>query len=245
MKCNIGPWQYAVRIVPELFDDEDGKRLWGLADAGRRTIFLSADLPPDNRLDVLMHEVTHAWMFHFPRARTDEELADFTASIVASAHRDLLDAGGVSALLELRVDQEETPAAPVADPVADPDEPIDSIGDSPVDESGPRYVPVVCVEPFETTAMASGDRAQCGICETLVAGGSIVTSAARHDPYLKGRVVDRAIYCPHCNHWQTWVEGVNPMDIPNGSVAAGPNYTRGDQVYEFLRRHRQAVGLLV
>lgn len=98
---NIGPWQYAVEMAPanDMKHWESGEPLMGKIERHSRRILIADDIGNrEERFATLLHELAHAWMFHLPRPRTDEEICELFATISVSALRDLLAQGGLEAL---------------------------------------------------------------------------------------------------------------------------------------------------
>jgi|GEM_PF-4348575 len=85
---NVGPWEYSLKIARKLVNDKN-EPLMGRCDLHTMIVYVAADIPPQGRLNVVLHELRHAWRFHFPAPRTDEEEADFSATITAAAYRDI------------------------------------------------------------------------------------------------------------------------------------------------------------
>lgn len=209
----------------------DGQELDGTSDERQREILIAAFVPPAQRLDVLLHELRHCWLNHFAKPRTEEEDCNFTAATTASALADLDAQGGVAALMRLKPVE-----LPVCQPLSTPSAPLEA--------TGKHVVPPAQVEDWETLAAAHAGRAQCGVCETIIACGSIVNSPPRWDTIRCGSVLDRTLYCPHCHHLQLWIEGCGTTGEPNGAIAAGPTYVKGRAVDEFLEANPCAVGLI-
>jgi len=85
---NVGPWAYTVHFVPGLHH-ADSEPCVGRCDLDRQTIYISEDVPYQGRLNVVLHELRHAWSWHFPKPSNVEEECDFAATIIASAYTDL------------------------------------------------------------------------------------------------------------------------------------------------------------
>jgi Zn-dependent peptidase ImmA (M78 family) len=65
MQFRVGPWVYRVRITENRLYDENGAELAGLFVWRDREILISNAVPVRQRLDVLVHELRHAWREHF------------------------------------------------------------------------------------------------------------------------------------------------------------------------------------
>lgn len=231
-----GPWFYRVRIPDEetqLLEDEDGHPLLGRALYRGKELLISRHVPAEERLDVLIHEVSEAWSFHVPTPRTEEERHNLNSTISAQFWRDFQEQGGEAALRRLQ------PCLPMPEP------PADQVVQAEETTEVSRVAPLEWVHPTETRAMPSGRHAQCGECERTIAGGSIVTRKSRWCNRAGGKVVDRSLYCAHCGHVQRWVEGTLLDGTPNGAVVEGPRYERGQAAEEFLRQHPEAAGMVV
>lgn len=236
MLFHVGPREYRCRVALGSELVKDGKALAGACDWARREILIADDVAPQLRMEVLGHELRHAWAHACPRPRTEEEEASFAALIMEAMYTDLERQGGREALEAMRLESEEPPAPIAAEP----------------EEEELRYVadpfePIGMVHAVESSADAHGGRAQCGVCGWIVAGGSIETSRPAWEPKFHGRVVHRRMYCPHCNHIQSWTEGVDPTTgAPNDDVADGPDYESDPHAVEaFLREHVEAAGMVI
>jgi hypothetical protein len=113
----VGPRRYTVRVTRDRIFYEDEECL-GICHPGTLEIQISPFLPKVRRLEVLIHELTHAFVFAFGQPRDVEALCDFVASVGELVLRDLAACGGVEALLDLRpgdelcrLDAAETSAA--------------------------------------------------------------------------------------------------------------------------------------
>lgn len=73
----------------------------------------------------------------------------------------------------------------------------------------------------------------CGICSTTVAAGSVECVP---DPTVIGQM-KLSLYCPHCNHVQSWNETAGPTGLPTAEQVTDNTYQRGRAVADFLRRH--------
>ena len=80
-----------------------GVECLGLAVYRTREILLAPSLPPECRLATLLHEVRHAWQFHFPgTSSTAEDEATTSSSIIMSIMVDFDQQGGESAVIALQ-----------------------------------------------------------------------------------------------------------------------------------------------
>jgi hypothetical protein len=108
MVFNVGPYVYRLAILDRV-QDEHGNDLLGLAVYLTREIRISAQVPPTHRLDVCLHELWHAWEFHFPPAADEESRCNLNAAVTASILMDFQRQGGIEALAMLAPDQPPTP----------------------------------------------------------------------------------------------------------------------------------------
>jgi hypothetical protein len=110
MEFHVGPWVYKVIVTADdPLKDEQGRDACGICDRDRREILLVASIPATSRLAVLLHELFHAWLFHVPRPRTEEEICELGATIIGQAYTDLLAAGGPAAVEALSVECAKAP----------------------------------------------------------------------------------------------------------------------------------------
>lgn len=101
MRFNVGPFAYEVVVTDDHLEAEDGTSLLGLCQFVGRKILISSQVPRSERLEVLLHELGHAWHQHVPKPRTEEEHANLWATAMASAWRDLVSQGGEVAVQAL------------------------------------------------------------------------------------------------------------------------------------------------
>lgn len=102
----IGPWQYRVRVVAGPILDDQGRELLGQTSEDDRQILISSRATQRQRVDVLFHELRHAWRFHFGYPADEEAQCDYFASIMASTYQDLEAQGGREALEQLEPEAE-------------------------------------------------------------------------------------------------------------------------------------------
>lgn len=98
----IGVEVYTVRVTKDpIF--MNGVECLGIAEYRTREILLSPGLPPYARMATLLHEVRHAWQFHFPgTSSTAEDEATTTSSIMLCTWTDLESQGGEAAVIALQ-----------------------------------------------------------------------------------------------------------------------------------------------
>lgn len=232
MRVHVGPFAYTVKIVQAPFI-VDGAILLGQARYLDRAILISSAVPADRRMEVLTHELKHAWHYHVPIPHDAEEDAQLSALITSQLLADLAKQGGAACVEKLLPESVE---ALEAEPKPRPPTKV---------PEWVHYIPVRVVEAVDSVAVPSGGRAQCGRCELIVAAGAIVNSEPEWSHKHHGVVVKRTLYCSHCNQLQSWVEACSFRGVPNGAVVEEPTWQDGDKVDEFLREHPQAAGVMV
>lgn len=102
---HVGKIAYMVRISIDPLK-LDGRRCDGVCDPADRTILIDPHVKPENRWNVLLHELFHAFEFAFGFPKDSEALADFGASVAERALHDMTAAGGLRALQHLRPGEE-------------------------------------------------------------------------------------------------------------------------------------------
>lgn len=101
MKFRVGPWIYRVVVMAEEFCDEQGRVLDGRCVWRDRQILLAASLSQQLRLEVLMHELRHAWIYHFGNPTETEAHCDNVATFTVDVMRQFCRQGGEAALASL------------------------------------------------------------------------------------------------------------------------------------------------
>lgn len=86
--------------------------------------------------------------------------------------------------------------------------------------------------------------AQCARCCTQFNPVAIVTGPAKFDDERGAFFVTRSLYCDYCSHVQVWQEVATQSGQPTGQVAAEPNFLKGEEAAEFLRKHGGRFGVL-
>lgn len=99
MFFSIGTRVYRVVRVSDLHFD--GERADGCFDGSTRTIWLDASLGDAAIVDVLRHEVYHAWEYETATPRTAEERAQFGSTVGAAFDHEFNAQGGLKGLLAL------------------------------------------------------------------------------------------------------------------------------------------------
>ncbi|MBB6429205.1 hypothetical protein [Algisphaera agarilytica] len=84
--------------------EHHGHHCWGLNHSDRNLIEICPKCPPGRRLDVLLHELRHAWNDRFPRPHDDEGDADHYAAMTACILKQIMDQGGPGMLLAMEMD---------------------------------------------------------------------------------------------------------------------------------------------
>lgn len=235
MRFRVGPFEYALRIVadrPVL----DGRGVDGLIDYEAETISIYHGVRGRRRLNVLLHELGHAWDYHFAPGTDAEASANHKAAYAQQALHDLDEQGGVAALEAL---------LPVAETDGCSDGPtFDTEDESRADADEAAFEGVRIVRDAQTLRLGTASRADCFVCGRFVYARRIDTGK----PYflrvhrgipIGGWVVNRAMYCGECGHVQAWIEGVDPMTGgPNGVPIDEPDLlTDRGEVAAWLAEH--------
>lgn len=107
MKFRVGPWVYKVKVRtpgdPPLVDD-DGTALDGRCEYGNHTIIISDAVLPDRRIEILAHELAHAWRWHFGIPGGIEGDCNQLASFAVDFMRQIQTQGGLRKLARLGAD---------------------------------------------------------------------------------------------------------------------------------------------
>jgi hypothetical protein len=101
---HAGPYRYEVKITDKPIKSADGKPALAFADGVARVIWISSDLPADERWDELDHEAWHIHEWAFGKPRNEEERAKLHAAVSKQVRRDLFRQGGMDALMTLRAE---------------------------------------------------------------------------------------------------------------------------------------------
>jgi hypothetical protein len=102
MQFRIGRHVYNVRRKWDL--RHNGEKADGLCDSTSKTIWIDADLMPDEILPVLRHEHVHAWQFETATPSTFEEQATFSATVGDAFDAEFSEQGGLDGFIALPVD---------------------------------------------------------------------------------------------------------------------------------------------
>ena len=193
IEFHVGPVLYRLVISDRAIFDERGDELEGLAHEGRRLLILSPRVEPDRREEVALHELAHAYQFHFPSPGDDEERAQLFATAAKQLRLDLEAQGGAEALLQIqpqRVPHLGKPAPARTARVA-----------------RHRRIP---------------DRITCGCCEATIMCGSIHNGEpAAHEATGQCRI-ERWTSCDCCLTLMVWIEVCTPDGTPLGQYVANP-----------------------
>lgn len=99
---NVGPFEYRLVISDRQLYDSHGDELSGCAIESRRLLIVSYCVEPARREEIALHELKHAWLFHFPKPHDDEERCQFFAATTLQLRIDLDAQGGTEAMKRLR-----------------------------------------------------------------------------------------------------------------------------------------------
>ena len=252
MQFRVGALSYDLIITDHRPISPDGHECDGLADLDQQLISIFTGVRGQRRLNVLLHELRHAWRYHFGagEAHGEETDCDLSAHYAQQAMADLENQGGLYALDGLVSEAMQTPDVPGL--------PSDGSGGvmviNTVDE-GPRRIREFTVVPVEMPApediqarLGSASMRDCSKCLRRFTAAQIVTSS----PYfahvidghiIEGEVVDRTLYCPDCGHLQRWVEGYDRAWMtPNKVACCLPTHsTNALEIKAFLEEHPEAL----
>jgi hypothetical protein len=221
MRFHIGPWEYAVEITEEKLVDDEGAECVGLCVWMDNRIQISAGIPRQRRLDVLLHELRHAWRHHLGRSIDDEDDANNAASFTKMCIEELVSQGGEKALMAM--------------------EPGEAVGDCrPQDPQD--CPPQVSIQTWASGAPGGGF--SCAFCQRPFSPGEIITERERFDEKSGKLIVPRAVYCDGCDHVLEWHEGAMFDGSPNGQAIGSVRRMRGRDVIEWLKRHGEQVGIV-
>lgn len=104
MQFNVGPWKYRVRVSEGQLLDAASKPVDGLCAWSDRTIWINEVSPLQQRAEILIHEMNHAWTESFGSPATEEDAAKRAASFTVDVWNQLQRQGGIGALMRLRPD---------------------------------------------------------------------------------------------------------------------------------------------
>ena len=99
---HVGPYAYTLIVSDGGIFDDEGFELDGLAVEAHRLLILSRSLDVDRRAEIAFHEYMHAWGFHVPEPRNEEERCNLASMVRLQFDRDLATVGGEAALRDMR-----------------------------------------------------------------------------------------------------------------------------------------------
>lgn len=187
-----GLQRFTLRIPNQPIYDESGDRLDGLCIDSRRLIFIDHAIAPDQREEVLVHELTHAWGFCVPLPHTEEERCRLNALIVQQMRMDLERQGGIEVLKSLL-------SSPVSLPYA-----------------------AMPVRKHGATILPPQDWWECGNCAAKTMCGSIDGEPAEFVESLQQYQMLRWFRCEFCNTLNTWREVATGEGLPMGVLVQVP-----------------------
>jgi hypothetical protein len=122
MYLRVGPWKYDVRVTSQTLCNAHGEEVDGLAVDYERVLWISHQARGERRFEAFYHEAYHAFEFHFGQPQSEEDRANFYASVMAAVDECLTQIGGKGALdrlpVEVASDAVESAEEPVIDAVA-------------------------------------------------------------------------------------------------------------------------------
>lgn len=195
MFFNVGPYRYRLAISDRPIYDAEGNQLEGLAVEQRRLLIVSYRVEPDRREEVALHELGHAWLFHFPTPRTDEERCQFFAATARQFRMDLEEQGGAEAMLQMAPER------------------VPHLSRGVPSSAQPIKLP----ESFGLT-----DRVVCGCCGAEIMCGEIRHAEPRQHEYTGQWQVERWADCEACGTLQVWLEYCAPDGRPTGTFVSVP-----------------------
>ena len=89
MQFSVGPYIFRVLVVFDLRHPTTGDQIDGLLDTNRREIYVNAGINPDRRIDVILHELQHAWEATIGEPPNEEWRCDIFAMICRQLFTDL------------------------------------------------------------------------------------------------------------------------------------------------------------
>ena len=194
MNFHVGPVVYRLVVSDRAIFDEEGNELEGLAHEARRLLILSRSVEPERREEVALHELAHAFAFHFPPPHNEEERCQFFATAAKQFRLDLEGQGGAESLLQMAAQR--------------------------IPHLGKPQPPRPRKSAVETWGIS--DRVVCGCCEAEIMCGSIRNGEpAEHEGTAQWRL-ERWTSCDACDSLTIWVEVCTPDGSPLGQYVANP-----------------------
>jgi hypothetical protein len=216
MQFHVGPFTYKLVVSDRQIFDSQGNQLEAVAVEGRRLLILSMIVEPERREEVACHELVHAFRFHFPAPKTDEEEAQFIALVAQQFRQDLEAQGGREALEQMPMTRVPHLGRPM-----------------------PAKLAASSREFF-----GQADRMECGCCGSETMCGSIANGTPElHEPTGRYRV-ERWFKCDACNAVQVWLETCAPDGTPLGEFVANPapRLLRGPEAVRWMADHSELAG---
>ena len=210
MRFHVGPYTYRLILSDGRLFDVHGDEKDGMAIEGPRLLLLSSALEPERRSEVAYHEYMHAWEFHVPTPRDEEERCNLGAMVRGQFQADLNAAGGEDALLAMKSTM------------------VGDIG---------KFTGQPC-KPLPTREIERSDYMTCGTCQAAIACGEINHGQpVLHEPTRRHRI-ERWFACESCGAVQVWWEHCTEDGTPLGEfvVVPKPKILRGQESEEWLRR---------
>jgi len=218
MQFKIGPWLYSVFVADGALYDEEGGECAGLCDWSENAIYISGAIPLERRSDVLLHELHHAWVYHFGEPEGAENRANSASSFTMMCINEFVAQGGDKAMMAM------TPAGLAMESPGIPT------------ESGSTA----------TWAQSSPDGGtECGWCGRRFSAGEIVTGEPVAHPQTGKLAIPRSIYCEGCDHVLEWHEGTMFDHTPSGQIVGKLRRMRGKEAGAWLRLHGDQAGVVM
>lgn len=203
-----GVHRYSVRVSKHPIYNEAGERLAGLAIESRRIILISGSIRPEQREEILAHEVLHAWEFHVPVPTTDEERCQLFATASQQLREDLERQGGVAALAAIEPQEIVLPY-----------------------QAMPTRQPGVAASTFRIT-----DMWECGCCGAPTMCGSIDNGHVEFHEASQQHQLLRWFRCEVCATLCVWTELATSDGRPTGTLVQvpAPKMLRGREAVEWI-----------
>lgn len=105
----VGPYRYAVFLVPNLKNTHSQEPIYAGVDYQLRAFYLDLSLPVHCRKEYLLHEYYHAWEYVFGLHPDEEVRCNHFSAAVTQFTDSLAAAGGIDALqcLEVKIINDE------------------------------------------------------------------------------------------------------------------------------------------
>lgn len=195
MKVTVaGVHRYSVKIPKKSIVDESGDELDGMAIESARLILISPRVTPERREELLHHEIQHAWEFHVPSPRTEEERCQLAATIAQQYRHDIEAAGGIQSLMSLQPTEVRLPFSP-----------------------GPIQRESDAANTFRVL-----DFKLCGVCDSPTMCGSIENGPVEFHQGLSQHQVLRWFKCEICAALNVWREVATSDGRPTGVLVQVP-----------------------